>query len=83
MMMTHELRERYGEWAVVTGTSSGIGFVFAQKLAAAGLNLVVAARRIDLLNDLRQQLTSEHGVQVRCVQVDLSQDDCLSRLIDR
>ncbi len=56
--------------------------MFAQKLAAAGMNLVVVARRIELLNDLREQLTSECGVQVRCVQVDLSQDDCLSRVIE-
>jgi len=81
-MRMHELRERYGEWAVVTGASSGMGAMFARKLAAAGLNLVVAARRIGLLNELREQLTSEHGVQVRCLQVDLSQGDCLGHLIE-
>ena len=81
-MTMHELRERYGEWAVVTGASSGIGLMFAQKLAAAGLNLVIAARRIGLLDDLRERLTREHGVQVRCLQVDLSQDDFLQHLIE-
>jgi short-subunit dehydrogenase len=82
MPFMHNLRERYGDWALVTGASSGIGHVFAQKLAAYGLNLVIAARRIDLLNDLGRQLTRDHGVQIRCLQADLSQDDCLKSIVE-
>ncbi len=78
----HNLRERYGDWALVTGASSGIGRVFAQRLAASGLNLVIAARRIGLLNDLSRQLTTDHGVLIRCLQVDLSQDDCLKSIVE-
>jgi len=78
----YNLRERYGDWALVTGASSGIGYVFAQKLAASGFNLVIAARRIGLLNDLSRQLTRDHGVQVRCLQVDLSKEDCLKSMIE-
>jgi short-subunit dehydrogenase len=78
----YNLRERYGDWALVTGASSGIGYVFAQKLAASGFNLVIAARRIGLLNDLSRQLTRDHGVQVRCLQVDLSKEDCLKSIIE-
>ncbi len=78
----NNMRERYGDWALVTGASSGIGYVFAQKLATSGINLVIAARRIDLLNDLSQQLTKDHGVQLRCLQIDLSQDDCLKSIVE-
>jgi len=77
----NDLRTRYGEWAVVTGASSGIGAMFAQKLARARMNLVLVARRIELLNELRQQLASEHHIQLRCLQLDLSQNDCLEPLI--
>ena len=80
--MMSGLRERYGEWALVTGASSGIGAMFAQKLAAAGLNLVVAARRIDLLLELKVRLTREHGVEVRCLQVDLAQDGCIRSMTE-
>lgn len=76
------LRERYGDWALVTGASSGIGYMFAQRLAASGLNLVIVARRIGLLNDLSRQLTKDHGVQIRCLQVDLSLDDCLKSIVE-
>src|SRR5262249_51187789 len=79
--MMNDLRTRFGEWAVVTGASSGIGATFARKLAGARMNLVLVARRIDLLKELRRRLTDEHGVEIRCVQVDLSQDGCLDPLV--
>ena len=76
------LLDRYGPWAVVTGASSGIGEVFAQRLAAAGLNLVIAARRIELLEALRNQLQDEHGIEVRCLEIDLSKAGGSARLIE-
>lgn len=75
------LSERYGPWALVTGASSGLGELFAQKLAAAGFNLVIAARRIELLEALKDQLSRDHGVQTRCVRVDLSEADSTDQLI--
>lgn len=80
--MPYDLRNRYGEWALVTGASSGIGRGFAHKLAAEGMNLVMVARRIELLNELREELIRAHGVEVRCLQVDLSKDDNLDRVAE-
>ena len=58
-------------WAVITGASSGIGLAIARELAARGKHLVLAARRGDLLTDLRQALTTAHGIEVRTVAADL------------
>ncbi len=72
---THEqvrLRERYGPWAVVTGASDGIGREFAAHLAEAGVNLVLAARRKELLDDVANGLARAHDVQVEAISVDLA-----------
>ena len=70
-------KERFGPWALVTGESSGIGREFARQLAAHGLNVVLAARRIVELDALGRELAQEFGVQHRAVMVDLTMDDAL------
>ncbi len=76
----HNLKARYGDWAVVTGGSSGIGEKFAEKLAGAGMNLILAARRIAPLNDLADRLASQYGVEIVARAIDLSRDGCTDLL---
>ncbi|MGH1490314.1 MAG: SDR family NAD(P)-dependent oxidoreductase [Acidimicrobiales bacterium] len=66
------LASKYGPWALITGASSGIGAEFAKRIAADGVNVVIAARRIDRLESLAEELRTIHGVAVRPVQADLS-----------
>jgi uncharacterized protein len=70
---SRRLVARYGPWAVVTGASDGIGRAVARELAAAGVHLVLAARRKDVLDALGAELSARHGVETRCVGVDLSE----------
>jgi short-subunit dehydrogenase len=58
--------------AVVTGASSGLGKVFAQRLAARGYNLKLVARREEKLNELAVELRSKYGVTVTNITADLS-----------
>jgi uncharacterized protein len=72
---------RYGEWAIVTGASSGIGAEFARQLAGRGLSLVICARRKDRLETLAAELERARGVQVRAVELDVSRADFTDSLL--
>jgi short-subunit dehydrogenase len=59
--------------ALVTGASAGIGREFARQLAGRAGSLVLVARRIDRLEELRQELTKKDpNLNVHCRAVDLS-----------
>lgn len=74
------LRERYGPWAVVTGASDGIGRDFAQRLAEAGVHLVLVARRGEVLEALAAELMRSHGVSTRVLPLDLSRPGAVEAL---
>ena len=60
------------KWALVTGASAGIGWALAEQLAAAGVHLVLTARRTDRLEQLATDLSANHGVRVEIFGSDLS-----------
>lgn len=68
-----------GRTAFVTGASAGLGRHFARLLAAAGARLVIAARRADRLEDVRQEIEAAGG-ECRCVVVDLADMDAIASL---
>ncbi len=74
------LRERYGEWALVTGASAGIGLEFARALAAGGMSCALTARREDRLTALASELRERHHVATRVVAADLAAPDGADRL---
>ncbi len=71
----------YGPWGLVTGASAGIGVAFAQALAAAGVNVVLTARREDRLRALASELESRHRVKTRVVPLDLADEGAAAALV--
>ena len=69
--------------ALVTGASSGIGAVYAQRLAARGFDLLLVARDLQRLEEAASQLRAEHGVQVEVLKADLTQKEDVLKLEQR
>lgn len=63
------------EYVVITGASSGIGYETAKAFARKGKNVIVAARRREKLEQLRQEILAEcPEVEVLVKEVDLSNE---------
>jgi short-subunit dehydrogenase len=71
---------RFGPWALVTGASSGIGKEFARQIAASGINIVLVARREDLLKEVGAEFSKRYGVEHRVVVLDVSREDFIGQL---
>ena len=70
--MSDNLQQLGGHWAVVTGSSRGIGRAIALELAAAGANVTIhAGSRGDLAAEVAAEAT-QMGVATACVVSDLS-----------
>lgn len=68
--------------AVVTGASQNIGEALATELAARGHNLIVTARREDLLKDLAASLSDQYHVTVDVRPADLADPGDRAKLCD-
>ncbi|MXQ14857.1 SDR family NAD(P)-dependent oxidoreductase [Microvirga makkahensis] len=70
-----------GRSALVTGASSGLGRHFAQVLARAGAEIIVAARRLDALQDVCRDITEQGGV-ARAVLLDVNDHASIEKVIE-
>jgi NAD(P)-dependent dehydrogenase (short-subunit alcohol dehydrogenase family) len=71
----------HGQVAIVTGASSGLGYHFAQTLAAAGAKVAVAARRTDSLSDLVRKISAEDGRAIP-IRLDVTDPQSISACIE-
>jgi len=76
------LRERYGEWALITGASAGIGAEFVRALGREGFSCVLTARRRERLEALAAEIEAAHQVATRVVAADLSSPEGIDHLVE-
>ncbi|PSH66841.1 SDR family NAD(P)-dependent oxidoreductase [Phyllobacterium sophorae] len=68
--------------ALITGASSGIGAIYADRLARRGYDLILVARNRDRLDSLASRLTTETGRTVEVVAADLGDNEGIARVED-
>jgi len=76
------LKENYGPWAIVSGASSGIGLEIAERLAEAGLNLIIHSRSENTLQEIAKRLMSNYSIEVKTVAADISESSGVQTLIE-
>lgn len=64
--------KKYGEWAVVTGASDGIGKEFAKQLAAKGLNVVLISRSLHKLEAVASDIQEKYKRKTLVIDVDFT-----------
>ncbi|WP_216903472.1 SDR family NAD(P)-dependent oxidoreductase [Nocardia alni] len=75
-----DFRAAYGRYAVVTGASSGIGEQFARHLSAAGVDVVLVARRKGRLEALAAELSRADGTDNIVFELDLLAEGAVAEL---
>lgn len=69
--------------ALITGASTGIGAVYADRLAKRGYDLILVARSKEKLDDVAKQIQSSTGRKAETLQADLSIPADVKRIADR
>jgi short-subunit dehydrogenase len=75
------LKRRFGPTALITGASDGIGRAFAVQLAEQGFDLILVARRGDVLQEMALDLGTRFGGDVRVLAMDLSDPSAVPELM--
>ncbi|MSQ96477.1 MAG: SDR family oxidoreductase [Gemmataceae bacterium] len=70
-----------GSRILITGASQGIGKALAEAAAARGAKVLACARKVELLNDVAQQIRAKGGV-IEVVQADITSPDDRQRLVE-
>lgn len=72
-----------GKTVIITGASSGIGKAMAYEFGKAGADLVLAARNIEALNEIKTDITEKYKVRVVAQKTDVTSEQQCKTLIQR
>jgi len=70
--------KKLGQWALVTGSTDGIGKAYAFELAKRGLNIILISRTEEKLNQVAKEIQSKYSnVQVKVIPIDFTKDNSI------
>ncbi|XP_046406128.1 inactive hydroxysteroid dehydrogenase-like protein 1 [Ischnura elegans] len=69
---SQDLVTKFGPWAVVTGSTDGIGKAYAEELAKKGLNIALISRNPEKLKQVAHKIETTYNVQTKIIVADFS-----------
>jgi short-subunit dehydrogenase len=79
--VTDDFAQQYGRYALITGGSEGVGSAWATAVAQRGLDLILVARRADVLDATAAALRATTGRDVRTLSVDLTSAGAVQKIV--
>ncbi|NXO90407.1 HSDL1 protein, partial [Certhia brachydactyla] len=67
-----DLVKKYGKWAVVTGSTDGIGKAYAEELAKRGVNIILVSRNKEKLETVSRNISETYNVETDFIVADFS-----------
>ncbi len=80
--MESDWKQRYGEWALVTGASSGLGADFVRQLARKKMNIILVARRVERMNAVATEIEIDYGVKTLVIGQDLVSPGAVDNILN-
>ncbi|XP_058519138.1 very-long-chain 3-oxoacyl-CoA reductase isoform X2 [Ochotona princeps] len=71
---------RLGEWAVVTGSTDGIGKSYAEQVAKRGMKIVLISRSQDKLSQVASDIKEKFKAETRTIAVDFTSEDIYDKI---
>jgi short-subunit dehydrogenase len=75
------LKDKYGEWALITGASSGIGLELAERLAESGLNLIINSRHLNKLQEIEKSFKAKYQIEIQVIEADIAKESDIEKII--
>lgn len=81
-MTVTDFAQRYGQWALVTGASSGIGREIAKELAKRGLKVLLNGRNSEALHQVAQEIRLNQNIEAEVIASDLASPEGVEILVE-
>ncbi|XP_065496882.1 inactive hydroxysteroid dehydrogenase-like protein 1 isoform X2 [Caloenas nicobarica] len=75
-----DLVKQYGKWAVVTGSTDGIGKAYAEELAKRGVNIILISRNKEKLEVVSRNISETYNVETDFIVADFSKGHYFANL---
>lgn len=71
--MMANFKEKYGEWALIVGSTGGLGKAWAEECAKNGMNVIGSSNNLEDVHQVNSYLENTYGIQTKAFKVDISE----------